>query len=535
MASSSAGPDAAAPSGTEKFNRPLAILLAMAMFVLVVDTSIMNVSISAVVRDLGTTASGVQGAIALEALVSAAFILIGGKTGDLIGRKLAYILGLLGYAIGAIAMTLAQGLTAIIVFWAIIGGIGASLLLPSMQSLIHGNFAGAHQKRVYALVGASAAIAAAVGPLIGGFITTFLSWRVGFLMEAVIIAIVLSGIKLVRDVPYTGSRSVDWGGAVLSVVGMGGIVLGILVWQEGGEYVGLLIGVGAIALVSLIWWLRSRKRKQKATLIDPVLFESRVFRAGVSGQLLQQVALGGTMIVLPLYLQIVLEYDALWAGLSIAPLSLTMFAVALVAGRRAKGRPANVILWGFGLLVVGIAAIIPVVPRADSGWWLTIPLIVAGAGLGLLVSQLNNYTLSPISDERVSEAAGVNSAAGSFGLSFGLAFAGAIMLATLAFTFTAQADASTVLSPDQQQQVATVLEEDAQLMSNTGLEELLADEPEAVQDEIIAINTESRPIALQVALLIPLLAGLLGILNALRMRRLPDPKPSAAAEGVLGG
>jgi MFS family permease len=132
----------------------------MAMFVLVVDTSLMNVSISAVVRDLHTTVSGVQGAIALEALVSAAFILIGGKTGDLIGRKLAYILGLLGYAVGAIAMTLAQNLTAIIIFWAVIGGIGASLLLPSMQSLIHGNFEGEYQKRVYALVGASAAIAA---------------------------------------------------------------------------------------------------------------------------------------------------------------------------------------------------------------------------------------------------------------------------------------------------------------------------------------------------------------------------------------
>ena len=512
----------------------LAILLAMAMFVLVVDTSIMNVSISAVVEDLGTTASGVQGAIALEALVSAAFILIGGKTGDLIGRKLAYILGLLGYAVGAIAMTLAQGLTAIIVFWAIIGGIGASLLLPSMQSLIHGNFEGAHQKRVYALVGASAAIAAAVGPLIGGFITTFLSWRVGFLMEAVIIAVVLSGIRLVKDVPYTGSRAVDWGGAALSVIGMGGIVLGILVWQEGGAYVGLLIGIGAIAMVGLIWWLQSRKRKQKATLVDPALFESKVFRAGVSGQLLQQIALGGTMIVIPLYLQLVLEYNALWAGLSIAPLSLTMFVVALLAGKRAKGRPANIILWGFALLSVGLLALIPVVPRADSGWWLTIPLVIAGAGLGLLVSQLNNYTLSPISDERVSEAAGVNSAAGSFGLSFGLAFAGAIMLATLAFTFTAKADASTVLSDSQQQQVATVLEEDAELMSNTGLEELLADETEEVQDEIIAINTESRPIALQVALGIPLLAGLLGLLNALRMRRLPDPKPSSAAEGVLG-
>src|SRR5215218_1918979 len=216
-------PDTPAPPA-ETRSRLLPLLLAMAMFVLVVDTSLMNVSISAVVRDLDTTVSGVQSAIALEALVSAAFILIGGKVGDLFGRKRAYVLGLLGYAVGAVAMTLAQSLTAIIVFWAVIGGLGASLLLPAMQSLIHGNFEGAAQKKVYALVGAAAAIAAAVGPLLGGVITTYLSWRVGFLLEAVIIAVVLSGIKLVHDVPYTGPRQIDAVGAILSVVGMGGVV-----------------------------------------------------------------------------------------------------------------------------------------------------------------------------------------------------------------------------------------------------------------------------------------------------------------------
>src|SRR5215208_2997829 len=183
----------------------LAVLLAMAMFVLVVDTSLMNVSIAAVVEDLDTTVSGVQGAIALEALVSASFILIGSKIGDLIGRKRAFVLGLLGYAVGALAMAFSQGLTAIILFWAIIGGLGASLLLPAMQSLIHGNFEGAAQKKAYALVGAAAAIAAAVGPLIGGFLTTLLSWRIGFLLEVVVIAVVLSGLKPINDVPYTGS------------------------------------------------------------------------------------------------------------------------------------------------------------------------------------------------------------------------------------------------------------------------------------------------------------------------------------------
>src|SRR3954463_3794531 len=189
------------PAPAADGNKRLAVLLAMAMFVLVVDTSLMNVSISKVVEDLDTTVSDVQGAIALEALVSAAFILIGSKIADLIGRKRAFVLGLLGYATGALAMTLSQSLVPILICWAVIGGFGAALLLPSMQSLIHGNFEGAMQKKAYALVGAAAAIATAVGPLAGGFLTTFLSWRVGFLLEVAVIAFVLSGIGLIHDVP----------------------------------------------------------------------------------------------------------------------------------------------------------------------------------------------------------------------------------------------------------------------------------------------------------------------------------------------
>ena len=186
-----------APSG----DRRLMVLLSMAMFVLVVDTSLMNVSISAVTKDLHTTASAVQSTIALEALVSAAFILINSKIGDLIGRKRAYVIGLIAYAAGALAMTLTPNITYVVFFWAIIGGLGAALLLPAMQSLIHGNFSGSAQKQAYAMVGAAAAIAAAVGPLLGGFVTTYLSWRVGFALEVVIILIVLSQIRLVTRRP----------------------------------------------------------------------------------------------------------------------------------------------------------------------------------------------------------------------------------------------------------------------------------------------------------------------------------------------
>jgi EmrB/QacA subfamily drug resistance transporter len=525
--------EAAATEPVASGDRRLMILLAMAMFVLVVDTSLMNVSISAVVTDLDTTASGVQSAIALEALVSAAFILINSKVGDLIGRKRAYVVGLLAYAVGALAMTLSQGLTAIIVLWAIVGGLGASLLLPAMQSLIHGNFTGSDQKQAYALVGASAAIAAAIGPLLGGFVTTYLSWRVGFALEVVIIAVVLSQMGRIRDVPYTGSRKVDVAGACLSVVGMGGVVLGILVWQEGGEFVALLITTGVAALAGLAWWLVRRKREGGVTLLDPDLFRHPSFTAGISGQMLQQVTLGGAMIALPLFLQMTLEYNALEAGLSLAPLSLTMFAAAMVAGRRAGDRrPAAVIRTGFLLASVGMAVIIPLVPRVDSGWYLVIPLMIAGCGLGLLVSQLNNYTLAPVESERISEAAGVNSAAGSFGLSFGLAMAGGILLAALSASFMQLTEDSSVIPAAQKEQIATALEDDAEVMSNTQLEKQINGQPPAVEAEVLAINDEARNRSLELALLVPLLAGLLGLVNSFRMLRLPDVEPAAPIEGM---
>jgi MFS family permease len=249
--------------------------------------------------------------------------------------------------------------------------------------------------------------------------------------------------------------------------------------------------------------------------------------------MLQQITLGGAMIALPLFFQMTLEYNALEAGLSLAPLSLTMFAAAMVAGRRAGGRrPAAIIRTGFILSSLGMALIIPFVPRADSGWYFVVPLAITGCGLGLLVSQLNNYTLAPVEEERVSEAAGVNSAAGSFGLSFGLAVAGGIMLAALSASFTHMTENSQIIPPAQQEQIAAALEDDAEIMSNTQLEQQITGETPAVEAEVLAINNDARNLSLQIALLVPLLAGLLGIGNSFRMLRLPDYKPSSSLEGM---
>ena len=210
-----------------------------------------------------------------------------------------------------------------------------------------------------------------------------------------------------------------------------------------------------------------------------------------------------------------------------------MFAAALLAGRSAGGRrPAAIIRVGFVLVIVGVGVLIPFVPRADSGWWFVIPLAVMGCGLGLLVSQLNNYTLAPIEEERVSEAAGVNSAAGSFGLSFGLAMAGGLMLAALSFSFTHMVENNEVIPAAQQAQITSTLEDDAEVMSNTQLEKQITGQPPAVEKEIVAINNDARNRSLQIALLIPLLAGLLGLGNSFRMMRLPDQKPSSSLDGM---
>jgi MFS family permease len=516
-------------------NQRLALLLSMAMFVLVVDTSIMNVSISSVVHDLDTDVSSVQAAISLEALVSAAFILIGSKVADLIGRKRAYVLGLLGYAVGAISMALAQSVLVVFVFWAMIGGIGASLLLPSMQSLIHGNFEGDAQKRVYALVGAAAAIAAAVGPLLGGFITTYLSWRVAFLLEAVIIGVVLLGIGLVRDVPYTGSRAVDVVGASLSVVAMGGLVLGILLWQEGAESVGAVLALGVLAMAGARVVARAPQarrprdpdRSRSAAVEDvpsrDLRADAPADRAGRHDDRAADLLADGPRVQRDddgvrdrtVVAQHVRDGDP--RGQARRPETPRNGHPGRVRAPRGRGRRAH--------------------RRGAPNRFRVVPAgALAARRIRARTPRVAVEQLHAVTDLRGARERGGRRElrAGSFGLSFGLAFAGAIMLAALSFFFTNMAEASDVLTPAQQEQVADALEHDAEVMSNTALEQELQDQPKAVRDEIIDINTDARPRALQVALLIPLVAALLGFVVSFRMARLPDPEPSDSGAAAFG-
>jgi len=316
---------------------------------------------------------------------------------------------------------------------------------------------------------------------------------------------------------------------------MGGIVLGILVWQEGGEPVLALIVLGLAALAGLAYWLVRRARSGKPHLLDPGLFKSATFRVGISQQLMQQIALGGLMIALPIYLQMVLEYSAMLAGLSLAPLSLSMFAVALYAGKKAgKRRPANIV--GLRVPAGHHRGRHPDPDRAPGRLRLGPAGPAGDRRQRTRPAGVPTQRLHPLADLG---GAGERGRRGELGgrlvrpvVRAGLRrrdHAGHAVL-----SFTNKAEASDVLSPAQQTQVARTLETNAEVMTNTHLDELLATENRRLRAEIIRINTEARPVSLQIALLIPLLAALLGLLNSVRMRRLPDPKPSNTDGVVLG-
>ena len=515
----------------------LALLLAMAMFVLVVDTSLMNVSISAVVEDLETTVSGVQAAIALEALVSAAFILIGSKVGDLIGRKRAFVLGLLGYAIGATSMAFAQGLTSIIIFWAIIGGLGASLLLPAMQSLIHGNFEGPLSGRSTRWSApprrspppSGRCWAASSPPTCrGGSGSSSRSWSSPSCCWT-------SGWFATCRTPATGAST--WAARSCPSSAWVASCWASSSWQEGGESVVALIAVGALAMggIGLVAgapqaaWQADADRPRPVPIQD---LPARRHRADAP----ERSPWAAAMIALPIFLQMVLEYNAMLTGLAIAPLSLTMFACG--AARRQEGGYAATEQHHPGRIRAPDRRDGGTGPgRAPGGFRLVpvIPLIIAGAGLGLLVSQLNNYTLAP--DLRGTGQRGRRGELGGRVVrSVVRAGRGRSHHARGALVHLHQhGRVSTVLPPAEQQQVADALENDAELMTNTDLEEMLAGQPPAIQEEIIRINTEARPKALQVALLVPFLAGLIGLINSFRMMREPDPAPSGSAEGTVLG
>jgi MFS family permease len=434
------------------------LILASAQFVMVLDSSVMNVAISQIVEDLHTSIQGVQTAITLYTLVMAAFMLLGAKLGDILGRNRAFAIGLAIYGVGSLTTALSPKLAVLLVGWSGVEGFGAVLVIPAIAALTAATYEGQARALAYALLGGIAAIAVAAGPLIGGWVTTEFSWRYVFAGETVVVILILLLRGQITQAPAAERRPrLDVVGVLLSSSGLGVMVFAILrssVWGfvkprtpptiNGTEITPLSFSpvpfmvLGGLALLgAFAAWEQRCARLGRDQLLDTTLLRNVQLRAGLSTMLGQQLVLMGTFFVIPVYLQVVLGLDAFETGKRLLPLSVAMLVFALLGPRIAARRSPRIVAQ-VGLVAVSLGAIVLLatldVKLNDTGFKVALGLI--GAGAGLLASQLGNVIMSSVAPTKTSEGGGLQGTAQNLGSSLGTAIIGAVLLASLATGFS---------------------------------------------------------------------------------------------------
>jgi MFS family permease len=430
------------------------LVLAAAQFVMVLDTTVMNVAISDVVADLDTTVSQVQLAITLYTLVMAGLMLTGGKLGDILGRRRTFAIGMVVYAAGSITTALSPNATVLVLGWSGLEGIGAAMVIPAIASLTARNYSGTDRAMAYGVIGGIAAAGVAAGPLIGGWVTETFTWRYVFAGETVVIAGVLLALRVVKDAPRVEPRPrLDVVGALLSASGMGLIVFGLLripqwgliepkgamtvagteITPLGFSAVPFLVVAGAGLMTAFLRWSERRVRVGREPLLRPDLLRIGQLRGGLAMLGAQQLVMNGIFFVLPLYLQVVLGKDALETGLAILPISVTMFIAALGGPRLAtRLSPRTIVQFGLGAMLLSAAGLISTIDYDLNDTGFAISLATFGVGVGLLASQLGNVIMSSVEQTRASEAGGLQGTAQNLGASLGTALIGAILLSGLA-------------------------------------------------------------------------------------------------------
>src|SRR4051794_28351878 len=434
---------------------------------MVLDSSVMNVSISQIVDDLDTSVTGVQSAITLYTLVMAAFMLVGAKLGDIWGRDRAFGVGLAVYGLGSAITSISPNLGVLLVGWSLIEGLGAVLVIPAIAALTAANYEGKDRAMAYGLIGGAAGAAVAAGPLIGGWVTTEFSWRWVFVGEVVVVALVLLMRGRIPSAPRAETPPrLDFVGAALSALGLGLIVFAVLQsstwgWIQpnhppsisgheitplGFSVVPFIILAGFALLAAFGAWEERCERLGRDTLLDRALLKISTLRSGLATLATQQLVLMGTFFVLPVYLQVVLGLDAFETGKKLFPMSIAMLIAALggprLAGRFAPRRVAQaglVAIAGAAALLVGTISVEP------TGWEFALALAIFGVGAGLLISQLGNVIMSSVDPSQSNEAGGLQGTAQNLGASLGTALIGAVLLTALTSGFVAEVDGNPAL------------------------------------------------------------------------------------------
>jgi MFS family permease len=535
--------------------KPL-IALGAAQFLAVLDTSVMNVSISQLVEDFDTDVTAIQAVITVYTLVMAAFMITGGKIGDRIGRRRAFGVGLVVYAVGSLLTAVAPTLLVLTLGWSIIEGLGAALVLPALAALVGGNYAGKDRATAYGVIGGLAGAGIAVGPLLGGWVTTYLTWRLVFAGEVVVVVAILAVIRWIDDVPIAGPRArIDVVGSALSVVGLGLVVLGVLQsaawgWLQprnppftisGFSPTMFMIAAGLVVLGLMRSWLRRREDRGQDPLFRWSLLALPPLRAAVSTLLAQNLILLGVFFTVPLYLQVVQGLDAFETGLRLLPVSVTMLLTAMSAPLLNRiASPRTVVRCGFGLLVLAclwlVAAIDPELDDLSFGT----AMALLGIGMGLLAAQLGNVAQSSVGEADRGEVGGLQYTAQNLGSSLGTAFIGSILIGALGVA------AQRGLSADPQ--ISEAVEQQAGIAISGGLDFIPLDQahtalegagiPADQIDALLSTYADAQLLGLKAALLA---AGAIALASLFLTRHLPAvrlaeparpaPLPAAAPAG----
>ncbi|MGZ8752153.1 MAG: MFS transporter [Acidimicrobiia bacterium] len=493
------------------------VTLAAAQFVMILDASVMNVSIATVAKDLGTTVTGIQTAITLFTLVMASLMITGGKMGAILGRKRAFTIGCVIYGCGSMTTALSPNLAVLMFGWSFLEGVGAALVMPAIVALVASNFGHADRPRAYGLVAAGGAIAVAVGPLIGGLFTTYWSWRYVFVGEVLVIGVVLLLNRRTADTPKEEGARLDLVGTGLSALGLGLVVYGILrsgtwgvvqpkqgqpTWLGLSPVIWLILGGGAV-LFGFLSWEQHRRDTGQAALLDPAILRVPLLRSGVIAFFFQYLLQAGLFFAVPLFLSIALGLSAIDTGVRILPLSITLVIAAVgIPKVFPHASPRRVSQLGFLALFLGLVVFVAALDAGAGPEIVTWPMLISGLGIGMLASQLGAVTVSSVPDEQSGEVGGLQNTASNLGISIGTALAGAVLISALTSSFFAGIESNPAVPKDLSSKAQTELTSGVPFISDADLESALEDagvsatESAAIVDE----NAQARLDALRASL-----------------------------------
>jgi MFS family permease len=502
--------------------------LASAQFLMTLDSSVMNVSIATVAKDVGTTVTGIQTAITMYTLVMATLMITGGKIGQILGRKRTFAIGCVIYGCGSFLTSISQSLPMLLVGWSFLEGVGAALIMPAVVALVASNFGRADRPRAYGLIASAAAIAVAAGPLIGGLFTTYASWRWVFAGEVVMVVAILALARRMADTPADREARLDLAGTALSAIGLGLVVYGILrsgTWgfvtpkPEAPVWLGLspviwLILAGGTVLVGFLAWERLRRDRGEAVLIDPAMLRNRLLRGGLTAFFFQYLIQAGLFFCVPLFLSVALGLTAIATGVRLLPLSITLLLAAVGIPRFAPDvSPRLVVRAGFAALFAGTALMVALLDAGAGPEIITWPMLLAGLGIGALASQLGSVTVSAVPDEQSGEVGGLQNTLTNLGASVGTALAGAVLMSALTTSFFSGIAGNPDVPPEATAEAEVELTGGIPFVSDADLERALedADVPEATADAVLEENSRARLTGLRAALSVLALLALVAL------------------------